>query len=65
MVFIKSGCEKYWAEVEADSFSFKCRGCAKRKELEVEMEQLRQLVVSMVGREEVVPVVPVWGGGSG
>ena len=45
--------EKSWAEVQADSFSFECRGCAKMKELEVEMEQLRQLVVAMVGKEEV------------
>ncbi|KAI0216746.1 hypothetical protein LSAT2_031282 [Lamellibrachia satsuma] len=28
-------------------------GCAKMNELEVEMEQLRQLVVAVVGREEV------------
>ena len=42
-----------WAEVQADSFSFVCRGCAKMKELEMEMEQLRQLVVALVGIEEV------------
>ena len=52
MDFIKSGCEKSWAEVQADSFSFECRGCAKMKEVEVEMEQLRQLVVALVGRVE-------------
>ena len=23
--FVKSGCEKSWAEVQADSFSFECR----------------------------------------
>ena len=36
-----------------DSFSFECRGCVKMKELEVEMERLRQLVVAVVGREKV------------
>ena len=36
-----------------DSFSFECRGCAKMKELEVELEQLRLLVVAMEGREQV------------
>ena len=36
-----------------DSFSFECRGCTKMKELEVELEQLRLLVVVMVGREQV------------
>ena len=36
-----------------DSFSFECRGCTKMKELEVELEQLRLLVVAMVGREQV------------
>ena len=35
-----------------DSFSFKCRGCVKMKELQVELVQL--LVVAMVGREQVV-----------
>ena len=49
--FVKSGCEKSWAEVQADSFSFECRGCTKMKELEVELEELRLLVVAMVGRE--------------
>ena len=49
---IKSGCEKSWAEVQADSFSFECRGCTKMKELEVELEELRLLVVAMVGREQ-------------
>ena len=43
-----------WAEVQADSFSFKCRGCTRMKELEVELEQLRLLVVEVVGREQVV-----------
>ena len=51
--FIKSGCEKSWAEVQADSFCFECKGCAKMKELEVEMDQLRQLVLTLVRREEV------------
>ena len=50
--FVKSGCEKSWAEVQADSFSFECRGCTKMKELEVELEELRLLVVTMVGREQ-------------
>ena len=43
MDFVKSGCEKSWAEVQANSFSFECRGCAKMKEQEVEMEEWRQL----------------------
>ena len=46
--FVKSGCEKSWAGVKADSF----RGCTKVKELEVELEELRLLVVAMVGREQ-------------
>ena len=50
--FVKSGCEKSWAEVQADSFSFECRGCTKMKKLEVELEELRLLVVAMVGREQ-------------
>ena len=50
--FVKSGCEKSWAEVQADSFSFECRGCTKMKELEVELEELRLLVMAMVGREQ-------------
>ena len=50
--FVKSGCEKSWAEVQADSFSFECRGCTKMKELEVELEELRLLVVAMMGREQ-------------
>ena len=50
--FVKFGCEKSWAEVQADSFSFECRGCTKMKELEVELEELRLLVVAMVGREQ-------------
>ena len=49
--FVKSGCEKSWTEVQADSFSFECRGCTKMKELEVELDELRLLVVAMVGRE--------------
>ena len=52
LTFVKSGCEKSWAEVQADSFSFECRGCTKMKELEVELEELRLLVVAMVGREQ-------------
>ena len=52
MDFIKSGCEKSWAEAQ-DSFSFECRGCTKMKGLEMEMEQLMQLVLALVGREEV------------
>ena len=56
--FVKSGCDKSWAEVQTDSFSFECRGYAKMKELEVELEQPRLLVVEMVGNEQVVvPVV--------
>ena len=51
--FVKSGCEKSWAEVQADSFSFECRGCTRMKELEVELEQLRLLIVAVVGREQV------------
>ncbi|KAI0234924.1 hypothetical protein LSAT2_014685 [Lamellibrachia satsuma] len=51
--FVKSGCEKSWAEVQADSFSFECRGCTRMKELELELEQLRLLVVAVVGREHV------------
>ena len=39
MDFVKSGYEKSWAEVQADSFSFECRGCTKMKELEVELEE--------------------------
>ena len=50
--FVKSGCEKSWAEVQADSFSFECRGCTKMKELEMELEELRLLIVAMVGREQ-------------
>ena len=53
MDFVKSGCEKSWAEVQADGFSFECRGCTKMKEIEVELEQLRLLVVAMMGRERV------------
>ena len=54
MDFVKSGCEKSWAEVQADGFSFECRECTRMKELEVELEQLRLLVVAVVGREQVV-----------
>ena len=50
--FFKSGCKKSWAGVQADNFSFECRGCTKMKELEVELEELRLLVVAMVGREQ-------------
>ena len=32
---------------------FECRGCAKIKELKVELEQLRLLVVAVVGRKQV------------
>ena len=53
MDFVKSGCEKSWAEVQVDSFSFECRGCVKMKELEVVSEQLRLLVVAVVGMEQV------------
>ena len=56
MDFVKSGCEKSWAEVQADSFSFECRGCTRMKELEVELEQLKLLIVAVVGRGRwVVP----------
>ena len=51
--FVKSGCEKSWAEVQADSFSFEYRGCTRVKELEVELEQLRLFVVAVVGMEQV------------
>ena len=51
--FVKSGCEKSWAEVQMYSFSFECRGCTRMKELEVKLEQLRLLVVAVVGREQV------------
>ena len=60
--FVKSGCEKSWAE--ADSFSFWCRGCAKMKELEVELEQPRLLVMAMMGREKVGCASGSGGGGS-
>ena len=49
---VKSGCEKSWTEVQADSFSFECRGCTRMKELQVGLEQLRRLVVAVVGREQ-------------
>ena len=51
--FVKSGCEKSWAEVQAYSFCFECRGYTRMKELEVQLEQLRLLVVAVVGREQV------------
>ena len=35
------------------NISFECRGCTRMKELEVELEQLRLLVVAVVGREQV------------
>ena len=38
---------------EVDSFHLECKGCAKMKGQEVEMEQLRQICVALVGREEV------------
>ena len=62
--FVKSGCEKSWAEVQADSFSFECRGCTKMKELEVELEELRLLVVAMVGREQGGCAASSSGGGT-
>ena len=60
--FVKSGCEKSWAEVQADSLSFDCRGCMRMKELEVELEQLRLLVVAVVGREQVGCAIGSGGG---
>ena len=36
-----------------DSFRFECKGCEKMKGLGVQMKQLRQLVVALVGREVV------------
>ena len=51
--FVKSGCEKSWVEAQADSFSFECRGYTRMKELEMELEQLRLLVVAVIGREQV------------
>ena len=39
MDFVKSGCEKSWAEVQADSFSFECKGCEKMKGLEVGLDR--------------------------
>ena len=50
---VKSRCKKPWAEVQADSFSFECRGCTRMKEFEVELQQLRLLVVAVVGRDQV------------
>ena len=63
--FVKSGCEKSWAEVQADSFNFECRGCTRMKELEVELEQLRLLVVAVVGREQAGCASGSGGGGGG
>ena len=53
MDFVKSMCEKPWAEVQVNSFSSECRGCVKMKGLEMEVDRLRQLVLALVGREEV------------
>ena len=39
--------------VQADSFSFEYMGMYEDEGLEVEMKQLRQLVVAVVRREEV------------
>ena len=64
MDFVKSGCEKSCAEVQADSFSFGCSGCAKMKELEVELEQLRLLVMAMMGREKMGCASGSGGGGA-
>ena len=65
MDFVKSGCEKSWAEVQVDSFSSECRGCVKMKGLEVEVDRLRQPVLALVGREEVGCAIDSGGGGSG
>ena len=46
------------AELVVAYASFECRGCTKMKELEVELEQLRQW---WEGSRWVVPVVPVGG----
>ena len=56
MDVIKSGGEKSWAEFQRYGFSFECRGCTRMKELEVELEQFRLLVVAVGGREPVVLV---------
>ena len=64
MDFAKSGREKSWAEVQADNFSFECRGCRRMKELEVELEQLRLLVVAVVGREQAGCASGSGGGGT-
>ena len=47
---VKSGCEKSWAEFQADSFSFECRGCTRMKDFEVELKQLRLFVMAVGGR---------------
>ena len=62
--FVKSGCEKSWTEVQAGRFSFECRGCTRMKEHEVELEQLRLLVVAVVGREQVGCASGSGGGGT-
>ena len=62
--FASSGCEKSWAEAQADSFSFECRGCTNMKGLEVEMDWLRQIILSLGGREEVGFASSSSGGGS-
>ena len=43
--------EKSWAEAQADSFSFECRGCTKMKKLEVGVGTAR--CSAIVGREHV------------
>ena len=45
-----------------DSFRFESKGCAKMNELEVEIEQLRQLVVALVETEEVGCTIGSGGG---
>ena len=60
---VRAGCEMFFVDVQADRFSFECRGYVKMKGLEVEMEQLRQLVVALVGREEVGCASGSGGGG--
>ena len=45
--------------------SCECRGCAKINGLEVKLVQLRQLVVTLVGMEEVGYASGSGGGGSG
>ena len=62
--FVKSDCEKSYAAVQADNFCFVCKGCAKMKGLEVELGRLRQLVLALVGREEVGCASGSGGGGA-